>query len=138
MTTILRTTGRSVAGTVLLAVSTAVAYHAWLGWGWVGRHRPDTVTGSLTTASEWWQPAGFLVTLAVLATVAAWRVPAWVPVVTVPPVALVVFSANQSTEDALWAIAAYVFVVVVVVVTGVPALVTAVVRRSRERSAAGA
>ena len=113
------------------ALSTAVAYHAWMGWGWAERRHPDLLTGSLTNGSEWWQFTGFLVTLAVLVTVAAWRLPAWIPVVVVTAVVLVVYSLNQSDEDALWAVGALFLTVYVLFGSAVLALGTFVVQRVR-------
>ncbi|MET0418337.1 MAG: hypothetical protein ABW022_20175 [Actinoplanes sp.] len=91
---------------LLLAVATAATWAVWLGWE--SGYHTDPVTGAVSGPYAWWQVAGCVLTLAVLAAVAARRLPIWLLV----PVMAVVFTVAwsipaASTDDTgLWGVGA--------------------------------
>ncbi len=97
---------RVVPAVLLLAVATAAAWAAWLSWE--AGYRTDPVTGAVNGPYAWWQVAGCVVTLAVVAAVAARRLPVWLVV----PVMAVVFTvawsipAAATDETGLWGVGA--------------------------------
>ena len=97
---------RTLVSIVLLAAVTVGTWAAWLGWE--TGYRTDPQTGSVSGPYSWWQVAGCVLTLIVVAAVAG----RWVsPFVVVPVVAgafTVAWSARASSSDetGLWGVGA--------------------------------
>ncbi|HEY1135240.1 MAG TPA: hypothetical protein VGE77_11765 [Nocardioides sp.] len=127
-----RRTLRDLAWGSGVAVLSAAAWWAWLGWD--DEYQVDPVTDVASGPYEAWQVAGCVVTLLVVGVVAALR---WRPFGTalVLPVAFTVaWSVTSAAEDetGLWAVGA----VLVLIGSGAAALLVAAmvasVRRGRE------
>ncbi len=97
---------RILPAVLLLAAATAATWAAWLGWE--SGYHTDPATGAVNGPYAWWQVAGCVVTLIVLAAVAARRLSVWVVV----PVMAVVFTAAwsipaaASDDSGLWGVGA--------------------------------
>jgi hypothetical protein len=122
---------RLLPAVLLLAVATAAAWAAWLSWE--SGYRTDPVTGAINGPYAWWQVAGCVVTLIVVAAVAARRLPIWVVV----PVMAVVFTvcwsipAAASDDTGLWGVGAIMVLFGVSVGAAVVAGVSHLLRRNR-------
>ena len=113
-----------------LAVATVLTWAAWLSWE--TGYRTDAETGSVSGPYSWWQVAGCVLTLAVLAAVAGRHLH---PLVVVPVMAIaftVAWSVDAAgaDESGLWPVGAF---LVLVGVAGGSALVAGLGRLSRRR-----
>ena len=113
-----------------LAVATVLTWAAWLSWE--TGYRTDAETGSVSGPYSWWQVAGCVLTLAVLAAVAGRHLH---PLVVVPVMAIaftVAWSVDAAgaDESGLWPVGAF---LVLIGMAGGSALVAGLGRLSRRR-----
>ena len=116
-----------------LAVATVLTWVAWLSWE--TGYRTDAATGSVSGPYSWWQVAGCVLTLAVLAAVAGRHLP---PLIVVPVMAVaftVAWSVDAAgaDESGLWPVGAF---LVLVGVAGGSALVALAARLLGRRGVA--
>jgi hypothetical protein len=89
-------------GALVLAGLTVASWFAWMGWD--TEYQVDPVTQSSSGPYEPWQVIGCVVTLLVLAVVAALRLSPWTVIATTT--VAWVFSAARSDDSGLWAVGA--------------------------------
>ena len=123
-------TKRILPAAALLAAATVGAWAAWLSWE--TGYRTDPETGAINGPYAWWQVAGCVLTLAVLAAVAGRHLH---PLIVVPVMAIaftVAWSVDAAgaDESGLWPVGAF---LVLVGVAGGSALVAGLGRLSRRR-----
>ena len=101
---------RLLVSVVLLAAGTAGSWWAWLGWDHT--YQVDPVTGVTSGPYEAWQVVGCVLTLLVLAVLAA-LVRWWLPLAVMPIAFAVTWSAQAASEDVtgLWAVGAFMLAV---------------------------
>lgn len=92
---------------VLLAAATIGTWAAWLGWQ--TGYRTDPRTGSVSGPYSWWQVAGCVITLAVVAGVAGRSMSPFlvVPIVAVAFTLAWSAQAAPADESGLWAVGAF-------------------------------
>ncbi|MET8086634.1 hypothetical protein [Micromonospora sp. NPDC005237] len=118
-------------GAVFLAVATVGVWLLWLGWD--TGYTVDARTGATSGPYEPWQVIGCVLTLVLLAALAAWRLSPWL----VAPVMTVAFTAAWSRQAAsrddsgLWVVGAV--LVLVGMAVGSTAVSLAVRRVARGR-----
>jgi hypothetical protein len=97
---------RVVPASVLLAAATVGSWAGWLSWE--TGYRTDPVTQTVSGPYSWWQVAGCVVTLAVLAGVAG----RWLNPLLIAPIMAIAFTAAWSVpaaaddETGLWVVGA--------------------------------
>jgi hypothetical protein len=97
---------RVLPAALLLAAATVGTWAAWLSWE--TGYRTDPVTGSVSGPYSWWQVAGCVVTLAVVAGLAG----RWLHPLLVAPIMAVAFTASWAVpaaaedESGLWVVGA--------------------------------
>ncbi|MEV4657061.1 hypothetical protein [Micromonospora sp. NPDC049301] len=97
---------RALLGALFLAVATVGVWLLWLGWD--TEYTIDPETGSSSGPYEPWQVIGCVLTLALLAALAARRLSPWLvaPVMTVAFTAAWSWRAATSDDSGLWAVGA--------------------------------
>lgn len=119
-----------IAGPAVAALTVA----AWAGWvSWEDGYHTDVATGATSGPYAWWQVAGCVLSLLVIAAVA----PRWLNPLVVVPVMAACFtipwaiSAATSDDSGLWAAGAFLVLIGMVVGAGVVSTVSWLILRRR-------
>jgi hypothetical protein len=97
---------RTLLGGLILAAVTVATWAAWLSWD--TGYTTDPETGATSGPYSWWQVAGCVLTLVVVAAVAGWRLGPWLvaPVMTVAFTSAWAGHAAATDSSGLWVVGA--------------------------------